>query len=132
MKRDITKQYITAVKKEIKVSNRKKADFLNMLQENISNYMKDSSDGVEYEKLVEVFGTPQEIAEAYYASLEENELVTDRNVKKSVIRIAIIAAIAIFAVVAFTHILSYYELHRDIPVYGIETITEIEDSSNLE
>lgn len=118
------KLYIKNVKCQIKTSSQQKRHLLYDLKININNYISEHPNAT-YTDLEAEFGTPLDISESFYDSLDATEIKHQQNYKKHIILIIIIFCI----ICAFAFIWHHHKLNRDLPAYTIEEIDEIIESN---
>lgn len=69
----IVKYYMSQLKKQIRISSPTKKRFLQTLKQNVEIFLEEQPD-VTYEKVLCVFGTPEEVASSFYETLEQPEI----------------------------------------------------------
>ncbi len=101
MFKNVSHRYIRHVKHEISFSSSKQRDCLKVIKKNVMNYIEEHPNA-SYNDLIEEFGTPREVALAYFNTLEIPEITQYLKWKRTVIWITVIICI-----VFTTNYLSY-------------------------
>ena len=117
--RDVKKQYLSAVKKELHAIGRAKRPLLQRLDAELTEYL-DANPGADAAAVSEAFGTPQETAQTFMESLPATA-VKKAFTWKRVVLIGVIAAILIWLGVVVT---SWIDGHIQNHGYGTEEILE--------
>lgn len=99
---NIQKEYLTKIKKDLPTSRKVKRNYINELSQSIEDYCKEHSDST-YDDICSVFGNPQDIAQAFLAEQDGNEMLRlkKRDKSKKII-ILLFSIIIICAVIWFT------------------------------
>lgn len=121
MSQEAGKVYVAAVNKEIKITDKKKKDFLNILKINIENFLLENV-GAGYEEIVDNFGTPEEVAESYWDSLGNEEIIAKVKSKRKIVIAILVIGIILVATVGGIVGHYYYLLTKELPVYTVEEI----------
>ena len=98
--RDVKKQYLSAVKKELHAIGRAKRPLLQRLDAELTEYL-DANPGADAAAVSEAFGTPQETAQTFMESLPATA-VKKAFTWKRVVLIGVIAAILIWLIAVVT------------------------------
>lgn len=126
MDRKILKLYYRQIRNNLYCSKKRKKRLLDELKTNIEESLEEKPN-LTYEELLEIYGTPKEIADSYIESLDPEEYAEDiRRIKRKKWMFGIV----FFSVITFAIV---YLLHLTIvgwqtrPVSYTETIEIIEE-----
>lgn len=126
MDRKMLKLYYRQIRNNLYCSKKRKKRLLDELKTNIEESLEEKPN-LTYEELLEIYGTPKEIADSYIESLDPEEYAEDiRRIKRKKWMFGIV----FFSVIAFAIV---YLLHLTIvgwqtrPVSYTETIEIIEE-----
>lgn len=97
---NIQKVYLTKIKKALPTSKKVKRSYINELSQSVEEYCNEHAN-LTYEDICTVFGTPQDIAQAFLAEQDENQILQlkrHNKIKQVVILLfsAIIVCVAIW------------------------------------
>ncbi len=117
--KNVKSMYLSSVKKALKYVNKDSKKLINSLKVEVDIFISEHSD-VTLNDLISKFGSPSDIAESFYANLDISELKKQKRIKGYIIT-AILVVVLTFIVCTINY---YTNLHKDLPVYTIDTITE--------
>lgn len=123
------KRYLKEIENLLICDRKKKNEILDSFKNEIDDFLNNNPEA-EYTELLEVFGTPQEVAD---------ELLADESAKNIKKRLNIVKCITIGIVIALVALFLYLTLalidaHRATRGYGSESISEtiVSDIDNAE
>lgn len=89
-----TKRYLRQIRSWLPCSRKLKKEILLKIEGNVSDWLEEHPDAG-YDAIVARFGTPQQIASAYVDEMDTAELLKLLRVRRNIVRIVAIMAIAI-------------------------------------
>ena len=119
------KEYIKSVKKQIVCPTAESRQMLRELQANVSDFVQENPDA-DMVQIVEQFGKPEEIAKAYIADAEPQNIKKAINIRKLLIA-AIVASLLIFtSIMIGIFIDSHSDRHGSLHIEIEEGVTYID------
>ncbi|MFQ7312525.1 MAG: DUF6120 family protein [Sellimonas sp.] len=123
----IVKDYVLSVKKQINFSDKSTKSFLNILENNVANFVQEHPLST-YEQIEEIFGSPSEVAESYLSTLDTNNIKSKLKLKKKILTYLVIIFSLLALFVCGVYFWHCYNISKEIPAYSVEEIEEIERS----
>ena len=119
---NLKNQYISNIKRNLKITTKYKKEFLQNLENSVEEYTNENPTA-SYQDIEETFGSVEDIIESYYESMEKEEILKKIRLKK-IIFAGIISVLIIFIISSVIYV-SYLENSKlDIPVYSSEKVIE--------
>ncbi|MBQ7597502.1 MAG: hypothetical protein IJU56_02870 [Clostridia bacterium] len=117
MGNEAKKRYLSAVKKNLRCSEKQKKSFLAELEASLNAFLSETPDATEA-RLGEMFGAPEKVAEDFLTTLDAKDIKKAFGWKKIVLIGVIIALLIWGAGVTIALIDSHVDAHG----YGVESI----------
>lgn len=124
-----TKKYLADIKQLLYAKTPSRKILLKNLAQSIDSYTLEHPHFT-YDDLVQNFGTPTDIAESYYESLNSKEIYKKTFSKKAIVIGISILLLGIILLIALKVRYDYY-LNREIPTYTIEEYEELQQKGIL-
>ncbi len=119
---NLKNEYISNIKRNLKVPTKYKKDFLQNLENSVEEYINENPTS-SYKDIEEAFGSVEDIIESFYESMEKEEILKKIRLKK-IIFIGIISVLIMLVVSSMVYASYLENLKGDIPVYKTENIIE--------
>ena len=119
------KKYLRNCRRLFPIYGKYERRFMNRLKEQIQEHI-DSSSNLNYEELVEQFGSPKDIVVEYYNSVDDDYLLKKTNLVKQIKRVlfVILTVALIYFAVNFVLLYKSYKDVQDSIIIHEETIIE--------
>lgn len=119
------KKYLRNCRRLFPIYGKYERRFMNRLKEQIQEHI-DSSSNLNYEELVEQFGSPKDIVVEYYNSVDDDYLLKKTNLVKQIKRVlfVILTVVLIYFAVNFVLLYKSYKDVQDSIIIHEETIIE--------
>ena len=101
------KEYYNAVKRNICCGSKNKSEFLDDFSDKLSDYI-DENPKADIDELIKNFGSPEEIADSFMQTLDEDEIQKAVRKKKIIITIAVCCVILLAVAVTVTFFTQSY------------------------
>lgn len=108
----VTRKYIRRCKSCFPVYGREERRFLKRLRQQIEDYVQ-NNEGLSYEQLEEAFGSPIDVVNEYFESVEEESLLTKRITFSKYVRKTIVAILVIIMIFFACEQFIYYKAYKD-------------------
>lgn len=119
------KKYLRNCRRLFPIYGKYERRFMNRLKEQIQEHI-DSSSNLNYEELVEQFGSPKDVVVEYYNSVDDDYLLKKTNLVKQIKRVlfVILTVVLIYFAVNFVLLYKSYKDVQDSIIIHEETIIE--------
>ena len=123
----VTRRYIRRCKSCFPVYGKEERRFLKALKQQIEDYAH-NNEGISYEQLEETFGTPLDVVNEYFNSVEEERLLTKRITLSKYVHKTIVAILLIVMIFFACEQFIYYKAYKDnqnlkvVPAASLEYI----------
>ena len=117
------KKYLRNCRRLFPIYGKYERRFMNRLKEQIQEHI-DSSSNLNYEELVEQFGSPKDVVVEYYNSVDDDYLLKKTNLVKQIKRVlfVILTVVLIYFAVNFVLLYKSYKDVQDSIIIHEETI----------